>query len=147
MQHRVLKFTCTLFLCAVTMATNCKRVPASETTSKSSDAILSYAEFTDHLNETVTIRGTYERYNVSKRPDNPIYSERIQLLLNDSIGILLEVDVKGLRTQVEIDRLEGKTVDVTGTISDNCVAWGNGDIASIVAPCITKITDIKLVDE
>lgn len=104
-----------------------------------------YAEFQDHIGETVTLIGRYENLNVNQRADaEPTYTGRIQIVTSDSIGILLETHDLGLRDETEIKKFLGKKVAVTGVISDNCLAWGNGEMASIVAPCIRNIESIDL---
>lgn len=96
----------------------------------------------------VQLVGRYQEMNVNKRTQgDPIYNGRVQIMTQDSIYVMLETHETGLRQASEIEQYRGKIVAVHGTLNDNCLAWGNGEIASIVGPCIRDIKSIELRPE
>lgn len=102
-------------------------------------------DFEAHTGKKVVVEGIYRQMNVNKRVNgNPTYIGRAQLELSDGMFAMIETHDKGIRTPEEIALYEGKIVRVTGKIGLHCLAWGNGEVASIVGHCITDISEVKL---
>ncbi len=122
--------------------------PVNNVENDHSVIITNYTQFKKHEGKEVTLTGTYKELNVNKRPGGkPSYIGRAYIQLTDSAAVLLETDEKGYRTDEEIAHMKGRIVEVTGTINDHCNAWGNGDMATIVAPCITGLKGLQLAED
>jgi hypothetical protein len=94
----------------------------------------------------ISVEGTYEELNVKQRKDGvPRYVGRVTIRRTDGSSVLLETHKKGIRPAAEIARFRGKRVIVRGdAFYKRCLAWGDGQRASIVGPCMRKIVSISV---
>jgi hypothetical protein len=92
----------------------------------------------------VAVVGVYTPMNLNRRADSPpLYGDRIQLLLRDGQSVMLEAGDRGIRDAVEIERFTGRRVRAEGVFESDCLAWGDGTIASIVGPCLRNISRLE----
>lgn len=95
--------------------------------------------------EGVRIDGVYEQLNVKKGPGDPVYNGRAGIRDGDMFWLLDTHDM-GIRSPEELKKFTGKRVRVWAESAENhCTAWGDGNEASIVAPCLRYVQNIELL--
>lgn len=97
--------------------------------------------------QRVRVRGRYQQMNLNKRVDGPpVYGRRVNLILSDGRYVMLNCDEEGIRPEEEVNRCEGKMVEVDGMWFSRCNAWGDGTQATIVGPCVRGVSEVVVVE-
>ncbi len=100
----------------------------------------------------VTVIGIYKKLYLPEKMKRPgekedtkkVFGGRICIQLSDNSEVALEVNKKGIRSEEEIKKFEGKKVSISGIIYSWAPLWGDGKETSIIMNCLRDIKSIQL---
>lgn len=104
-------------------------------------------DIAEYADEQVRLIGRYTQIDVQKRQDStPVYNGHVAIVLDDNTHVLLYPTWHSAakRPAEEIERLVDQRVAVEGTIFPKAPSSPDNS-ASLVLPCMTKVTSISVV--